>query len=82
MTIQDFKKSQFSVKYPGKSSQSVNYLKLVSLIKGKGPFFRRLRFNNPLCTNPLCIGENRTRQLNGDEMLTLWKDVVRTTSKS
>jgi hypothetical protein len=49
----------------------------VDLIKKKGPFVKELRFNNPVCTNPLCIGENRTRQLNGDEMLELWKDVTR-----
>jgi hypothetical protein len=82
MTILDFKKCKFSIHYRKESSKTVDYPKLVSLIIEKGTSFKELRFNNPVCTNPLCIGENRTRQLNGDEMLALWRDVARITPKS
>jgi hypothetical protein len=69
--MQNLKTSQFRIKYRKQSSQPVNYTQLVALIKEKGPFVEDLRLNNP-------VGENRTRQLEGDEMLTLWQDVART----
>jgi len=70
------KTNRFYIKYQ-KTSGTFDYSGLVNLIVKMGPCFRQLRFNNPIGS-----GENRTRKLNGNEMLELGQDVARATPKT